>query len=332
MQVFLSYASCNVDLAKRIAYSLRDDGDDVFFDRESLPLGETYDARIREAIQGSEVFVFLISPDAIASGSYALAELGMAERASAEGKPRILPVMVLPTDFAAMPAYLRSRTILQPNGDILAETLAAVAEIRRDTKRDQVAVSVMVSNSGWTLTFHLMEPHPREIFYRFADETGFTSTGFTQFPDFTTGHRLPRTYVTVPAFTGTRDLFIKYVDSRGRERGPYPLVIDAVQSLTAFTKEVLETTKPWVAFREYPEGRMLVYFTHLLAYKDALREIRYSVDDTSLSKSIRFGGTDDDEAIVEIPLTTRYVCVQLTFIDGTQYPPERFNMLIAERN
>lgn len=193
---------------------------------------------------------------------------------------------------------------------------------------------MMVSNSGWTLNFHIMDPHSQEILYRFADEADFKSTGFTQVPDFRTGHRLPRAYATVPAFTGTRDLFVKYIDLRGRERGPYRLVIDASQSVAAFTRDVLETTKPWVAFREYPEGRMLVYFSHLLAYKNAFAEIRYSVDDDSLSKRLRFtpspdpgesGITEDDEAVVDIPLTTCYVCVQLMFIDGTTWPAERFN-------
>ena len=54
MNVFLSYSSTNTEIAKRVAHLLKDEGDEVFFDRESLPLGETYDRRIREAIEDCE--------------------------------------------------------------------------------------------------------------------------------------------------------------------------------------------------------------------------------------------------------------------------------------
>jgi hypothetical protein len=335
VNVFVSYPSGQTDLAARIACSLRDEGDEVFFDRESLPVGETYDARIREAIERADVFVFLVSPDAIAPGSYALAELGMAERAAQGGGLKILPVMIAKTDFETMPADLRSRTVLQPRGDAVAETVALVADARRELRRRQVSVSIMPTNSGWILNLFILDEHPREILYRFADQPDFRSTGFTQIPDRRTGLPQPRLQATVPAFTGKRELLVKYVDARGRERGPHAVAIDAGEHLVSFTKDVLETTKPWVAFREYPEGRLLAYFTHLLSYKTALREIRYSVDDDSVSRRVRFtpdpsgSGTseirEDDEMMVEIPLETRYVCVKLVFVDGSEWPIERFD-------
>lgn len=338
MKVFLSYSSNNLEIATRIARSLKDEGDNVFLDRESLPTGEDYDRRIREAIEGADIFIFLVSPEAISSGSYALAELGIAERASDSKGLKLLPVMVSQSDFESMPPYLRSRTVLQPQGDVLAETLAAAADARREIQRDRVSVTVMVSNSGWILTFYILDDHPREIFYRFADETNFRSTGFTRVPDMKTGLPIPRPQATVPAFAGKRDLFLKYTDSRGRERGPYRLPLDAEQSIVSFVKDVLETTRPWVAYREYPEGRMLLYFTHLLSYKNALKEIRYSVDNETLSNRVRFtpprhpaeiGIAEEDEVVVEIPMASAYVCVKLVFIDGTEWPPERFDCAIA---
>ena len=336
MRVFLSYSSDKVDLAKRIAYALKDEGDDVFFDRDSLPVGETYDRRIREAIQAAEVFIFLISPKAISSGCYALAELDIAGRASAGLGMKVLPVMVSQTDFESMPPYLRSLTVLQPRGDILAETLAVVADIRLELKRERVSVSVTVANSGWILNFFVIGERPRELFFRFGDEADFKSTGLTRVPDSTTGLPLPRLQTTVAPFTGSRDLFVKYVDARGREHGPYPLVVDAVRSVIASAQEALEITRPWVSFREF-DGRMLAYFTHLLSFKNALKEIQYSVDNDTLSSRIHFtpprhpGETEiseGDEIMVEIPPTAGYVCVKLVFIDGTEWPPERFNRVL----
>lgn len=305
-------------MAERIAHSLRGEGDEVFFDRESLPVGEIYDSRIRQAIEGSDLFVFLVEPAAIAAGSYALAELGIAERARSRGPLKVLPVMIADTDFAAMPAFLRGITVLQPRGDAVAETLAAIADVRGELRREQVSVSVMPSNSSWLVNFYL-DDQPRELFYRFGEETEFRSTGFSQVPDRRTGRPQPRMFAAVPPFEGERELYVKYTDVAGREHGPYRLIVNSTEQLVAFTKQVLETTRPWVSFREYPEGKWLAYFTHLLAYQKALREIRYSVDDESLSSRV---GAD---AMISIPAATRYVCVQLVFADGSEWPPERVN-------
>lgn len=190
----------------------------------------------------------------------------------------------------------------------------------------------MAAGSGWQLNFFIMDEHPREIFYRFADEAEFRSTGFSQVPDRRSGLPQPRPYAMVSPITGRRELLLKYIDLRGRERGPYRLVVDARQLLAASTKEILEMTRPWVVFREHPPGRWLAYFTHLISYKNALSEIRYSIDDESLSRRIHFtrspeGGSEispDDETVVEIPPATRYVCVKLLFVDGSEWPAERF--------
>jgi hypothetical protein len=90
-----------------------------------------------------------------------------------------------------------------------------------------------------------------------------------------------------------------------------------------------------VEFNSPSDGRSAcAYFTHLVGYKYALREIRYSVDNDELSNSLRFtppsspgdlGIGQDDETFVEIPPTTRFVCVKLFFIDGTEWPAERID-------
>jgi hypothetical protein len=333
MKVFISYASDYVELAARLAHSLRDEGDVVFFDRDTLPKGETYDQRIREAIESADLFLFLLSPEAIVQNSYALAELGIAQRASSEGGVRLLPVKVSETDFGILPTYLRSITILQPNGNLIAETLAAVAEVRRDLNRQQVSVTATMTNSGWILGIMIRDEHPREIFYRLGDDANFKSTGFTRTVDRQTGLPQPRMQATIPTLSGKRDLFVKYTDRQGRERGPYTLSIDANEQIVASTKDTLELTRPWVTFREY-DGRLLVYFSHLRAYKKALKESQFSIDDESLSKRLRYvrdtsGGvfeiSEDDEMMVEVPSMTRYVCVKLVFIDGSEWPAEHFN-------
>jgi len=38
--------------------------------------------------------------------------------------------------------------------------------------------------------------------------------------------------------------------------------------------------------------------------------------------------SEGDEIMVEIPTTAGYVCVKLVFIDGTEWPHERFNRIL----
>lgn len=126
VDIFLSYASEQRLAAEEIALALRAEGHSVFFDRSELPEGDAYNARIREAIEACDLLVFLASPHAVAAGRYTLTELGFAEDRWRSPAGRVLPVMVEPTETAALPAYLRAVVILRPAGNVAAEVVAAV--------------------------------------------------------------------------------------------------------------------------------------------------------------------------------------------------------------
>ena len=80
MNIFLSYSSDRRDIAEQVSLALTGSGHKVFFDRDSLPAGDDYHVRIRKGVENSDVFVFLISPRAVAPGSYALTELKYARQ------------------------------------------------------------------------------------------------------------------------------------------------------------------------------------------------------------------------------------------------------------
>ncbi|MEX2261993.1 MAG: toll/interleukin-1 receptor domain-containing protein [Bryobacteraceae bacterium] len=375
MKVFVSYSSPEFTLAERLAYSLRDEGHSVFFDRASLPAGEGYDLRIREAVQGCNLFIFLVSPESVSHGSYALTELAIAQHKWNSPSGHVLPVIVTEVDLDILPPYLRGVTVLRPQGDPAAEIVAAVSEARRRRRRtlarravlllapiavlggasiyyaedwldhpkavgqdlEPVTVHSSIGNSGWMLTFDIIADQPvKEIFYRFADEEAFKSTGHSQYRDRKTGLPAPRYSVEIPHLQGKRTLLVKYTDSTGGDNGPYTLTFDAREQLVAWTKEVLAVTEnSWVAFRDY-EGEVLLYFSHLLSYKNGFKEIRYSVDDESLSKLVHFvpdwsgpgapGISDDDEIFVKVPVSSKFVYVKLIFIDGSEWPAKKFTV------
>jgi nucleoid-associated protein YgaU len=126
LKIFLSYATAQRAAADDIAHRVQAAGHDVFFDREDLPPGQSYDDRIRGAIEGCDLFVFLVAPESVASGHYTRTELKIASRRWPTPGWHVLPVEVAPTPLADVPAYLRALTILQPEGNTAAEVLLEV--------------------------------------------------------------------------------------------------------------------------------------------------------------------------------------------------------------
>lgn len=129
MKLFLSYPSAQRPLAERLMLALEGEGHDVFMDRTDLKAGEAFHQRLREAIEGAQAMIFLVTPESVGAGSYALTELGLAQRQWRHPAGRVLPVMVAATPIAALPAYLSAVTVLAPRGELVAEVVAAVAEL-----------------------------------------------------------------------------------------------------------------------------------------------------------------------------------------------------------
>lgn len=135
MKVFLSYASQDRAVAEAINRALLDQGHDVFFDRDDLPPGEEFHIRIRRAIEQADLFVFLVSEDAIDPGSYTLNELDIAQKSVRSPSGRLLPVLLRPVAFDKLPAFVKSVTVLESSGNIPAAVADAVHRIDLDRRR-----------------------------------------------------------------------------------------------------------------------------------------------------------------------------------------------------
>jgi nucleoid-associated protein YgaU len=129
MKIFLSYPSAHKEIAASINYELQAAGHDVFFDKEDLPRGQSYNERIRGAIEACDLFIFLITPQSVTQGHYTLTELKIASRKWPSPAGRVLPVMLEATPFESIPAYLKAVTILTPEGNATAEILMEVADL-----------------------------------------------------------------------------------------------------------------------------------------------------------------------------------------------------------
>jgi len=135
MQVFISHAAGDADLAERIADQLRDCGLEVWDESRILP-GDNWGLKLAEALQTSDAMVVLLTKDSAHSPNVSH-ELGYA-LGSKEYRGRVIPVIAAPPkdpSEAEIPWVLRRFQMIRLEGDDrdperlkkLAETLLAAA-------------------------------------------------------------------------------------------------------------------------------------------------------------------------------------------------------------
>jgi hypothetical protein len=161
MRIFLSHASDDKPTAEAITFSLRNSGHKVFLDRDDLPAGEGYDQKIEKAVKQSDAFIFLVSPASVTKGRYTLTELSFARRRWPDPHGRVLPVLVSPTPMEDIPTYLKAVTLLEPLGNVTAETVAAVADFGRNAQGLAMALRFAIAGflAGLIASF-LPHQHP----------------------------------------------------------------------------------------------------------------------------------------------------------------------------
>ena len=130
MRIFVSHASEQRAEADRLAIALRGRGHEVFLDSDDLPPAGDYQSRIEQAIAKCDLFCFLISPQSIAPKRFTLSELNTARRRWPNPVGRVLPVMVEKVPMESVPSYLRAVSILEPEGDLVADILGGIDEMR----------------------------------------------------------------------------------------------------------------------------------------------------------------------------------------------------------
>jgi hypothetical protein len=175
MRVFLSYSSADRPIAEKIHVALEAEGYDVFFDRDSLPAGESFDVRILEEIERSDFFIFLVSPTSIEAGAYTLTELGFARHRWAKPAGRVLPVVIRKIDLHALPVYLRAVTLLEPEGDVAAEVVATVHELgRRGWRRAKwVMMALAVIAGAVAISYYILQVREHECHLAASDARAF---------------------------------------------------------------------------------------------------------------------------------------------------------------
>ncbi len=106
---------------------------------------------------------------------------------------------------------------------------------------------------------------------------------------------------------------------------PFPIRFEPEAALIRDQRKILDmTATSWLSFREY--NGLLVYYTHLMSYRCAIREVRVGIDSAVPDKVVKLPPCDmrDPSAIpheashyMKLPQQTRSMSVELTYRDGS---------------
>lgn len=196
----------------------------------------------------------------------------------------------------------------------------------------QPLASFTRSNSGWMVNVSLPEA-ATQFGYRIGDKGAFTDAGLTDALDQRTGGRMPKTSFEMPPDQGKTTIYVTWRDKRGEQADVVPINFDPLAALADEQKKILDQFwTSWIAFREW-QG-MTVYFTQLVTYRCAIREVRYGLGDGPVDKVFKLppcdptdpNGTPENATLyMKVPPKTASMQVQLTYVDGSQSPVRTFN-------
>lgn len=129
MHIFISHAHEDRPAAEKIHFALIGAGHTTFYDRDSLPPGGEFHQRIQSEIERCDAFIFLVSPDSVARGSYSMSELKQARARWPHPRDRVLPVVCREVPQDQIPQYLMEVTLVESEGNLAADVLFAVSRL-----------------------------------------------------------------------------------------------------------------------------------------------------------------------------------------------------------
>lgn len=217
--------------------------------------------------------------------------------------------------------------------------LASLEQFDETVFDNPIRVTATMSNTSWTVNLAVAEV-AREIQVKKQGETTFESTGHTTYVDQRTGSPNPKPYLQLPLHTSAMTFLVKYQDVRGNWRGPFELGFDPQSERLRWGKSILDGfPNSWIVFGRFRE-QPIAYFSHLIGYRYAIREIRYGIDSEQVDKVFPLPPVDPARPATTPPGTQLYVpllesttflSVQVTYRDETKSKVIRFDRPPASR-
>ncbi len=143
-QVFVSYSRRDAEFVTRLADELRGRGKDVWVDVEGIRDAEVFPVALRHAIEGSDTFLFVISPDSVNS-PFCDQEVTHAN----ELNKRIIPLALSPVADEEIPEEIRFRNWIPVVADPADDVDRIVAAIDTDLAWEQEHTRITVRALEW---------------------------------------------------------------------------------------------------------------------------------------------------------------------------------------
>jgi hypothetical protein len=179
-------------------------------------------------------------------------------------------------------------------------------------------------NGGWTVYFSIVDP-TLGISWRMGNTGEFRETGFMDTLDARTRKRMANPSIQLAADAPAATIEVRYIDASGEVRGPFPIKFDPEAALFHDQRKILDlTATSWLSFREL--NGLLLYYTHLVAYRCAIREVRVGIDTAVPDKAIAMPPCDPKnpsaiptgaQTYLKLAPSTKLVSVELTYRDGS---------------
>jgi uncharacterized caspase-like protein len=179
-------------------------------------------------------------------------------------------------------------------------------------------------NGGWSVAFSFAEP-VTGISWRLGEAGAFRETGFLDVLDPRTRRRMPNPAIQIDADQKATTIYVRYVDGNGILLGPFPIRFDPTGALEREQRKILEMTAGnWLSFREF--NGPLVYYTHLVSYRCAIRQVRIGIDSTIPDRPLAMPPCNEKDPMsipadaqpwIKLPPATGVVSVELTYRDGS---------------
>jgi hypothetical protein len=199
--------------------------------------------------------------------------------------------------------------------------------VPRVPKEDSINAPIAMfsrHNGGWTIVFSIADP-TLGISWRMGDSGEFRETGFLDTLDARTRKRMPNPAIELAGDAPAATIQLRYVDASGEMQGPFPIKFDPEAALIHDQRKILDmTVTSWLSFREF--NGLLVYYTHLMSYRCAIREVRVGIDSAVPDKVLKMPPCDvrdpgaipqDAQPYLKLAATTQFVSVELTYRDGS---------------
>jgi len=208
------------------------------------------------------------------------------------------------------------------------QKLAALPPVQRlAPQNDSVNAPIAMfsrHNGGWTVVFSIADP-TLGISWRMGEAGDFRETGFMDTLDPRTRKRMPNPSIELSADAPAATIQVRYVDTNGEVQGPFPIRFDPEAALIRDQRKILDmTATSWLSFREF--NGLLVYYTHLMSYRCAIREVRVGIDSTVPDKVLKMPPCDmrdpsviphDSQPYLKLAPATKSVSVELVYRDGS---------------